>query len=260
MKKLLIIQLCMLSLLTSCEEEEPYVSSYFSTVYPQILEDIDIKCIDGTSDYYISATINGEPFCHYEDVVPGTFGAGVGVSFYTSSPEYSSSETPLNVRKNIGVSLGDFYIDRNAYFIFWFPTIQPENSAFDYLDSITQIEYHDIMGQEDVEVPSDVDVATQALIESGSGFNKNFLFYILSTDWESDNRGQSFKISSIFGSQEDSYFRFREVRKEERTDGIYYYMDIEFECNLYHWPQYGYEGLWGEVRDGRIVIDVKIEE
>ena len=65
--------------------------------------------------------------------------------------------------------------------------------------------------------------------------------------------GNVYSISSRFGLQEDSYIRFRKVEKSVINGVTSYDIEMEVECNLYHWPQYGQEGLWGRMEDGLFV-------
>ena len=257
MKNHLLI-LC-LAFFFSCEKERP-VNPYFAEVYPQILEGIDIECIEGESEYYIYAKINGEEICVYEDHVDVGFKFGVTTTFTTSSPEFTTGEIPSNARRTPILFLGNPSLPHQEYFNFGFPNFHVGRSVYDFLDSLTHIKNHDVMGEEDVVVPDGTPIDVEGLIRSGGGFKNNFLIKMNSLDKYTETGGITFSISTIFGNQDGSYLRFNEVRKIKEPDGIYYFMDISFECNLYHWPQYGYEGLWGEIREGRIVVKVKVKE
>ena len=240
----------------SCEKERN-INPYFAEVYPQILEEIDIECNEGVSFYYISGMINGNNFCVYEDQVDDGFRFLVNTSYITSSPEFSTEEEPSNIMKSPFILFGDANEHHQEYFAIAFPNFQLEREVYNFLDSLIQIREHDVMGKEDVVVPEGSSIQLQALIEAGAGFRHNFLINLNSYD-QTENVGFTFTISTIFGNQDGSYFRFNEAYKIKEPDGTYYYMDVSFEFNLYHWPQYGYDGLWGEIREGRLVVKVKI--
>jgi len=241
-------------LLFSCNRYEPQTNAYFAEFYPQVLADIAIECVESTEEYFISAVINGQEFCHDQEKV-GDFRLAVVNKFTTSSPTVSTGEVADDARHGIRLSLGESAMF-NEHFNVSFPDFNLERSGIDHLDSLLALQDHDILGSEDILVPAGATLVEKAFLESSGGYLNRFLVTLNS---RSDTIGNSFSISSIFGDQENSYLRFNEFRKTFEPDGVYYYLDIDFECNLYHWPQYGYEGLWGEIREGKIIVKLKLK-
>ncbi len=244
-------------LFSSCLNEPDDINPYFAEIYPIVLEDINITCTQGESDNYIAAQIKSMEFCHYEDIV-GAFDFSPVSKFSTASPNMSTSGSVIQARKGLVLTLGDENTHLNEHFVINFPDFESNFDVVDYLDSIFMLSNHDIMGMEDIQIPAGASNDEIILIESGSGYLNNFLIEINSKDSVTETGGIVFSISTIFGSQEGSFLRFSEVKKTFEVDGIYYNMIIEFQCDLYHWPQYGYEGLWGSVREGRIHAHVKL--
>lgn len=246
-----------LMLFIACADDD--VNPYFAEVYPQILDEIDIECTESSHEYYISAKINGLEFCHDPDKV-GDFVFAVSNKFTTSSPNFSTGQVYDDARHGMILMLGTIG-GRNEHFVIQFPDFDLERDAQLHLDSLIAIGTHRVMGEEDVIIPEGSSYEDELILKSTGGFLQNFLIVISSTDSEPGvSGGNTFTISSIFGNQCGSYFRFNEVKKTTELDGTYYYMDIDFECNLYHAPKYGYEGLWGEVRDGKIIVKLRLLE
>jgi|GEM_PF-1754829 len=258
-KKFLTITAFVIFSLLACKKEDR-IDPYFAEVYPQILEEIDINCEEGISDHFISVKINGVEFCRYEDISKYDFRLWVSNKFTTTSPSINTGDVPSNSRKGMSLKLGDSSINREEYFNIQFPDFELDRNVYEYLDSLTNIEYHDIIGAEDIIIPDGLSLVEEGLLKSSGGYLNKFHVELSSKDYKTETLGSVFSITSIFGAQKDSFLRFRKVKKTKEIDGIYYYFEIEYECNIYHWAQYGYEGLWGELRDGIIEVKVKVEE
>lgn len=254
-----IFKLLLLTILiVSCSKKET-TNAYFAELYPQVLEAIDIECTESHAEYYISALINGQEFCHDQDKV-GEFSFGVSNKFTTDLPSTSAGSSQSNARHGLTLKLGYPYEQLRENFRIHFPDFELIRSAYDHLDSLIIVGKHDVMGAEDVRIPEGTSLVDRFNLEAGQGYLEDFLVTLNSIDLKQETGGINFIISSVFGNQDGSYWRFNEIKKTVEADGTYYFMDIEFECNLYHWPQYGVEGLWGEVREGRIVVKVKLED
>ncbi len=238
----------------SCQKESK-INPYFAEIYPIILEEIDINCVEGQSSNVISAQINEVEFCQYEDYV-GDFSLKAVSKFSTSSP---SNESSLHGRQGLILTLGDNSIHMNEHFVIHFPDFEIGIDVIDYLDSILSVATYNVLGAEDIVIPEGASDDEIKFIESGNGYLTGFLVEINSKDLVTETGGSIFTISSVFGEQENNYLQFTEAEKIIEPNGVYYSMVIDFQCNLYHWSQYGYEGLWGEVNDGEIRVNVKLE-
>lgn len=262
--KNLIKVLAVISLITSCQTEENFINPYFAENYPLVLAEIDIECIESNEQYYISANINNQEFCHDQEKV-GEFSFAVTNKFSTASPSFSTNQEENNARKGLRLSLGSPDEQFQEYFILHFPDFNLERNVHDYLDSLTELTNHDLIGSEDIIIPEDASPEEEVMLEIGSGWLNHFKLELRSTDLINDPNGNisgggQFVISTVFGTQENSFLRINEFERKSEFDGIYYYMDISFECDLHHWPQYGYEGIWANIRDGRITLKTKIQE
>lgn len=257
MKNIILCTLLFLLFQYSCNKRD--INPYFAEVYPEILKEIDIECEEYESAYSFNVIINGEDFCKY-DKEDDPFWFNVNTSFTTSSPTFNSNETNNNAKKGGGLIFGNSRIHRQEYFNLSFPNFTLDENVYDFLDSLTSIENHYIMSPSDVIIPVGATLAEEGLLKSSGGFKDGFVINLVSWDKYLETGGNRFHLSTIFGDQSDSYLRFNEVNKTTEEDGVYYYMDIEFECKLYHWEQYGYEGVWGHLEDGRIITKVKVEE
>jgi hypothetical protein len=262
MKNLIAALFVILSILlfSSCTKDCPKINPYFAEVYPQILAGIELECNPDTGSF-IFAEINGIDFCHYESQV-GPFTLGKTSKFTTASPTFSSGNVESDARHGVNLTLGDNYTHRQEAFTIYFPDFDLGRNFIEYLDSIFAIEDHEVIGAEDVIIPPDADFAEAGLLKFSGGYLKDFLISLITTDRKHgpDQGGIGFAITSISGNQDDSYLRFTKVEKTEDAEKVYYDLEIEFSCNLYHHAQYGYEGLWGEVRNGMIEAHVGVKK
>ncbi|MFT6337886.1 MAG: hypothetical protein ACI86M_003189 [Saprospiraceae bacterium] len=261
-KHIFLLIVFVIAISSCCKEDEKMINPYFAKVYPQILDSIELECDPDTSYNYVFAEINNTDFCRYESKV-GKFELNKSSKFMTSSPTIGSGEVDPDARQGASLDLGDIHLkNRHEVLQIKFPDFKLGRNFIEYLDSIFSIEEHDIIGLEDIVIPDGTDIEEEALLKFSGGYLKSFLIELGAVDRVNitESGGNGFSLRSIYGDQEDSYIRFTNVEKTKDDEHVYYDLEIDFSCNLYHWPQYGYEGLWGEVRNGKIIAKVSVDK
>lgn len=253
---------CFLSIITlfSCEKDE--INPYFAEVYPQILDSFKIECNPDTSYNHIFAQINNMDFCQYESKV-GKFNLSKSSKFSTSSPTINTSNTESDARQGVTLELGDSELgNRHDVMKIEFPDFKKGGNYIDYLDSIFSIEEHDIMGSENIVFPEELSLEELTFLKFSGGYLNDFSVQFSAIDRSNINEssGNVFSLKSIFGEQEGSYLRFANVKKSIDNEHVYYDIEIDFSCDLYHWSRYGYEGIWGELRNGKIITKISIDK
>lgn len=239
----------------SCStDEEPYVSPYFKEKYDYILANsLFFECKDFKANSYVKAVINGQQACYYDGDDNWFLEFAFTSKFTTPSP---STGGPISGARQ-GCLLNIRPIERvyrEKYLVIRFPDFHLGVDPIVYFDSLMALRELQIYGVEDVKEDPKLDFVQNAFLRSGSGFLNKCLIELKIQD---DGIGNSFTISTVFGSQKGSYLKIRNAKKIISPDGIYYDLVLDFRCSLYHWPQYGRQGLWGTVEDGTYVARVK---
>ena len=202
--------------------------------YQKLLDSLVLDCPIDTSEYFFKATIDGKQACYYAGVDDLVLYFGISSIFTTPSPQFNTGDTISDIRK--GASLRILHtpvIEGEDYVFVRFPQYSIDRDTLEYLDSLFNIEYHKVAATEEERDNFTIEFALIA-VANGSITIRN-------------------AISSVYGPQDDSYVRFRKVEKSREADGTYYYIEMEVECNLYHFYQNGQEGLWSKLEDGIFV-------
>jgi hypothetical protein len=213
--------------------EEPFQDQYLLETYQSFLDGLILDCPTDSSEYYFKAKIKGEETCYYDGIDGKKLLFGITAKYTTVSPNTSTANPSYAVKSAILSIRNEPFVQADDYILIGFPDFAFERDTVEYLDSIFSIEYHEI--RSNLEEPDRFQVELQMM------------------DLVKENAGVYFPISTRFGNQDDSYIRFRNVEQIREFGHVYYSIEMEVECNLYHWPQYGKEGLWGKVEDGIFV-------
>ena len=228
-----ILLLILTVFLTACAKE-PVHKHASSDTYKFLLDNLELDCSSDTSTNYFRGTILDQDVCHYDGVDGRVLGFGISTKFTTPSPEFTTGVEITDARRLAWFSIwhspfitGEEFIEIEA------PVYAIGRDTLDYLDSLFSIEYHPVASSKEEE--------------------DKFTISLVFVDVRWSTGGLAFSISSVFGAQRESYVRFRKVKKTEEPDGIYYHIEMELQCNLYHWPQYGQYGLWSRIEDGVFV-------
>ena len=231
MKVLKVLFPFLLISLLACQKEKP---DRFFVTYQRLLDNLVLGCPDDISEYYFKATIDGTPTCYYAGIDSLHLIFNNTSRFTTPSPSFNTGDTISDRRKGARLSIRHIpVIEEEDYVFIHFPDYALGRDTLEYLDSLFNIEYHKVSAAKEERDNFTIEFAMIA-VSNGYTVYRNSMY-------------------SYFGPQEDSYVRFRKVEKSREADGTYYYIEMEVECNLYHWPQYGQEGLWSKLEDGIFV-------
>ncbi len=242
-------------LLSGCCKDEPYINPYFKENYNDILDNnLNFDCEDHVADNYMKATINNQQGCYY-DGYDGYFLDFAFVSKFTTATP-STSGTVSNARQGCQVTIRPIkWETRKKYLLFSFPDFNLSVDPIHYLDSLLAISEHQILSKDDIKEDPNLDFVQNAFLKAGGGVLQKCIIELKIYDAP----GNSFVISTVFGSQKDSYLKIKKVRKITSEEGIFYDLVFDFKCSLYHWPQYGKQGLWGTVENGTFVAKIRAQ-
>ena len=223
----------LLLLFTLACQKEPRLKQRFIT-YQKLLNNLALDCPTDTSEYYFKAAIKGTPTCYYAGIDSLQLFFGTTSIFTTSSPSFSTGDTISDIRKGARLAIRHSPMrDQEDYIFIHFPEYAIHRDTLEYLDSLFNIEYHKVAASKEE--------------------RDNFTIEFAVVDKPNGSLAHRYPIQSIYGPQDDSYVRFRKVEKTREADGTYYYIEMEVECNLYHFYQNGQEGLWSKLEDGIFV-------
>jgi hypothetical protein len=182
------------------------------------------------------------------------------IIFWTSTPAPSTNVTfstggnVSNARRGCGISIRPKnWVSREKYLLVSFPDFNLSIYPIAYFDSLLAIPEHQILGVDDIKEDPNLDFVQNAFIKAGGGFLQKCKIELQVLD----AIGNSFVLSTVFGSQKDSYLKIKKVKKTTFNGSVFYDLVFDFRCSLYHWPQYGKQGLWGTVENGTFVTRIK---
>lgn len=216
-------------LIWSCEKEEPHYLPYFLENYPKLLDSLNFYCPDEDSENAIIINVLNEQNCYYDKVEDRAITFAIFHSLSTPSPTINTGQI-VDSKKHLGIATyRNKYIYSDNNIKIFFPIVNKEYNDEIYLDSILSI--------------------NRFRIRSNNGDGNGVLIYL---HVKADSAGNVFRISSEFGPQNDSYFKINFANKKIVGGRTCYELDCDFECNLYHWPQYGKKGLFSRLSNGSI--------
>lgn len=221
--------LAIVSLIWSCEKQESYYSHYFLENYPKLLDSLNFSCPDVSSENVIIIDVLNQHNCYYDNIDDRFFIFAMHHTFTTPSPTITTGEK-YDSKKHLGLTThrnNYIYADNNISI--YFPMVGEEYNNENYFDSILAINKFNI--------------------RSNINFKDGVLIFM---DLRADSTGNVFLIGSEFGPQNDGYFIINFANKKFIGGRTCYELDCEFECNLYHWPQYGKKGLFSKLSNGII--------
>ena len=243
----IVISIITFSLFT-CQKEEFQYDPYLVSTYQQFLEDLVLDCPSDTSEYYFKGIINGYQTCYYDGIDGRILRYGISSKFTTPGPSFNTGDTISDAKRGFHIEFPHYpYRQGEDYIDIAFPDVSANIDKYVYLDSMfAKTNYEVKSGTEDENYTSFIT-------------DDKFLITLNMMDKHEDsNGGHVFPISTQFGSQDDSYVRIIKADKTVENGVVYYFIVLEIECNLYHWPQYGKEGLWGKIENGILVAKCKI--
>ena len=217
-------------ILCACEKGEPFINPYFLENYPKLLGNLKFGCPDQKgSENIISFNVLNQSNCYYDNFEDRFFIFGMAHSFATPSPTFTTGQKIESKKLLVLTTHRKNYIYADNNISIYFPTVGEEYNDENYLDSIFAINKF--------EIRSSINSKNSVLI----GMSIRV-----------DSAGNFFLLSSEFGPQNDAYFKINIANKSFDDGHLCYKLECEFECNLYHWPQYGKTGLFSKISNGSI--------
>lgn len=229
-----------LFLLVGCADEPLPLVNERHVKYQQFLDGLDLYCPSDSSSTYFKATIAGQEACYYSGIDGRKLYFGITTKFSTPLPTINTGEVPGDARHSARMAIWqDSFFTGAHHVVFDFPEFNLERDTIDYLDSLFSVEYHKIRSDQNESDRFNIELRMIEITEQGGVLG-----------WP---------ISSEFGpSDEEGYIRFSKVEKDRDDGYIYYRLEMEVECGLYHWEQHGQEGLWGRIEDGLFVGRIRV--
>lgn len=220
------------------EDSEP---RHNVVTYAQVLADMELDCPEGKSNYFMEAYLDDEQVCYYDSIDNRLLHFGIYKGFTTPSPSFSSGGAVSDIYRTAILQFR--YVPELPWaedqIVIQFPQVEITRDTFAYLDSIFAITTHDVRASKE---------------DRG-----DFLIDFQLAEPAQINGTLIYTISTRFGDQTDSFIRFNEVRKTIEEGDIYYYINMDFECKLYHWgDQYEQYGLWRNLTGGRVIAKFKV--
>lgn len=234
------------SFLLACHKEK--MTGLTLERYRNIVDSTKLVCNGITSQYYLSAKINGQPVCYSHGGDGYTLNLNQWSQFTTGGTSANLGE-PSNDLK-VGFQLQAFH-DIESYIDNFFirsPKWGGAHEMKDILDRYLTVGGHSVA---DSSRPDSV------------GFNIGF--YVC-YDYRKNQQGlglfHSQNISSQNGAQDrNSYLEFTKVEKDTTSGYIVYDLKARFQCQLYHAPSSPEEGsFYGNLTDGQLVMQIVVDK
>ncbi|MEO1518242.1 MAG: hypothetical protein AAFV95_24695 [Bacteroidota bacterium] len=232
MKKLLFLPLALLMLFSCKDDDDPSPREIRYQIYQEFLDGLEFDCpSDSTSAYYFKGAINGEQACYYDGIDGVEVSFGFLSKFETSGS--STSDSVFNVRQGANLLFVPFPLENGEEFIdLIFPCFERGKSRIEYIEALFAIENHQILSDQ--------------LEDNGFEVMLNLM------ELRGKNEGVTYPLSTRWGPQPNSYLRLRKAERSRIDDTIYYEIEMELACDLYHWEQNGQTGLWGRIEQASI--------
>lgn len=244
---LIVFITCNLFYLSSCKKLSYAEMDMINYQLAQDSMELD-ECMDLAIDFYFKGKINGKEFCYFHGENGYRAYSTGGYRIITEGPELIiSSSGPVDTSSNEGTGVYLVFGLNNELqhlqetFLFTTPFFPFNTSVVDIADSTLKIGT----------LPLASDVTSIY-----NGFNLNLKIpYKANPDLDGFT---TFLVESRFGEQDTSRLEIIFLEKtEEDDDYVYYDIELEVECNLYHNERYG-GGLYGRLEEGILKMRLKV--
>jgi len=232
-----ILSLLILLQCFSCYEldEQSVIDRDKNQKYFNALHKISLNCNGELSENQFTAYVNNTLVCYYEnsEIEPLMV---KGVTFTTRSPNFGTNIEYDNVKNYVSFGIQPKYgtsVPYHGYIEFETPLFKLTETAEHFLDSIFAIKEHLLRSIDDetdkFKVTFEIDVPS---------FANSYLVYTITT---------------ARGDQKDSKLIVKKFNKGRDDLGLYYDIEIELDCTLYHSPeQHTVSGVWSRIRSGKL--------
>lgn len=242
--------------LFSCLKDD-VANPSLTRIYNGMMDSLVFNCVTNNSTNLLTLKMDGKDVCYYEGINDRTLNFSVGSKFTTSSPSFSNGQI-RDARMGASLNISHQPMQNREHFIYLeFPDYNIGVDTLQYLDSLFAINENEIIGSEDIIVPSNFSDEEAYALKYNGGFLKKFkVNFKIPHINPGATGGLVLESSSLFGPQEDSYLKFAKVEKTREKDGTYYKLEIDFRCKLYHHPQNGRSGLFKEITEGKYIVKI----
>ncbi len=246
MKSALFVFALLSFFLPSCHKEK--MTGLTLERYRNILDSTKLVCNGITSEYYISANINGRPVCYSN----GEDGYIIDTKSYNM---FTTAGTSVNIGDTsssdfrVGFQLEAFH-DIEDYvnnFLIVSPKWKGNHPIKDVLDRYLIVGKHTVLGSN---TPDSI------------GFNIGFyVCHDKNVKGPGTYSYHHLDILSGGGIQDrNSYLEFTKVEKYISAEHIVYDIEAKFQCQLYHAQSSPEEGkLYGNLTDGQLVMQIVVD-
>jgi len=241
--KTIILSLTLIMML-SCKKEG--VNYPQEEKFNEMVNHLDLNCLDTSSSDFFKAIINGKNACYYDGVNNMKKELSYRNYFVTGSPS-TTTQPPKDAGHVIlfGITLD---LEKGQKYQNW---VEFSTPRFDlgiskemFLDSLFSISDHQI---------------------AGKNFPNGIKVKLSMYDKKQKSGGSVYSFYSEVGCQSsESYLRFRKVEKKVEFGYKYYDIEMEVQCDLFYhvnddgYAQYGKEGLWGKLENGLLKMKVRL--
>jgi hypothetical protein len=230
-------------LLVSCKK------SYFEQAaieYKDALSKVEFGCNEIEEKWYVSALLNGKKICYYNGQDNYFANTGEFVNTRTSGPYLDPKDTAsiLNSAKNLrfGITHELAHLQESLYFNT--PLFPPETEWSEIAEESFKLGELPLLSN----LPGVED----------NYFNSKGFNITLNIPYKSNPNSNGFtgyEIQSRNGSQDNSHLEIVKLDKLDANGYLYYNIEMEFECNLYHMQE-----SYGRLEDGKLVMQVKVKK
>lgn len=230
-----LLALFIICILVSCYKYEADPTR--EATYNRLMVNMDLSCLDFDSDVYLRCNIDNTQLCYFDSVEKRKFDFGYYTLFTTAGPSASTTVEGSEVyRRTILSFKHPKFIEGEDYLEISLPKMDSELDQITYLRKFFNVDEYNIL-----------DVSNQ---------DNDVRILLKMLDRITDTGGLAYNISSEYGDQQDSYLKVKSIEIKEDKETVSFDFELEFKCNLYHFYQFGREGLWSELTDG--VLKAKI--
>lgn len=234
-----LLALIVICLMVSCNSYE--VDPTRVATYNRLMENMDLSCPEYNSEIYLKCIVDNTELCYFDGMDEREFTYGYATSFTTAGPTAETSIEGSDLKRRTRFSFKHpKFIEGEDYLEIWLPKMQADFDQITYFRNFFDKEQYNIKD------PKDKD--------------EDILIELRMLDRITETGGLGYDISCEYGDQEGSYLKVKHVEITEDKETVNFNFELEFECNLYHFYQFGREGLWSELTEGVLKAEITLNK